>query len=276
MNPLRRERGLDIPPETDWGMLMRGQTVGKTAGGLFIPANSVQAARGPNIDVLQLKGDSHHALAVCVTLIPPQALPPGVGLTGDVQNVSGTQDNESFLNNAAANQLVYANPVALVKWGNGGVECEAKVDVANGARLFLTTSFLRVKFGIETADSAPTLSQAVYQVGAFVGPGTSRDWSAQYSKDLGNIADTDSSDIVAVPKFAKRVYALAFNADPTILPALAIQFFRDGQAVEGVNTTFLAGNNTTPAPVPNGAYYYTVNNQSGDTMRVLTVFELGL
>ncbi len=277
--------------DTDWGKLARGKTLGKRVVANFSAATSVNDARGPFIDGLELKAGRSsdlHALPLNLTLSPPQVLYPipPIGYPRNLQDAGGGQDNVAIaeLGDPTA-QPTFANPVALVEWGIGGIANFVKCDVLNGLCINLSTSYLRVSFGIETPrvnGTDTSLSTMAYTLSAFVGPGQPKDLGAQYTLGTGIVLDGAESRCIAIPRYAKKVYVICGTDTAGIIPLTELRFYRQIQAgspptgVGVAGTLVFAATNPSSGVIPSGAYYFTVVNNTGASVRPQVVFDLAI
>ncbi len=268
------------PNISEWGMLVRGKTLGKSCIVSFAPpAYGIGRVQNSPVNMLELQGDDEYAQAVSLVVSPPKVLLPlGTPVPDNNQNASGTQDNVQALGYDPAISPQFANPIVIVEWGIGGASNQVEADILNGLVLNLSCSFLRIKAQVETVGA--TTSNMVYQLSAFVGPGRPKDVNAQRTVIVAaGLGDGVESSPQALPRFAKRVSIQGGIALGNTFVG-RIRFWRDnvGAASTLPNGEILfSANNLTPQPIPNGSYYFTIVNQSGVAITpAMAVFELSI
>lgn len=259
-----------------WEKLSKGGMLGKR---VVIPyfttvgpgSHSAAQAQPAPVDVLKVQGDDGAAQQLCVTLSQTK-LTPGVlsanVITGDVQALTGEQDNIDAsgapqvggrVNVAAANTR-FANPLAIVQWGVGGVSNRAEVDYHNGLCINVVASWLRVSAAIEGPNVIT--SSFPYVLGAFVGPGFPRANNAQRTILVESLDTDDESVVYTVPRYAKSVTLAGGNADNDVYLAY-IRFWRSNAgpadyAGVPVASYVMSGNDPQPIVIPAGAYFFTI------------------
>ena len=273
-------RGLHPPIKegtrlTDWGFLAQGRQLGKRVVCPFVSANSASQAQTPTVDMLNIQGNDEHAHQCLLTLCPPEiintsnlnsAAKQAAVVLQNQTGESGNIDEANTLNQvggvvgASPQQVSWANPIAIVKWGIGGAECRAEIDFANGITVSLAASWLRVSAMVES--SGLSTSTFPYVLRAFVGPGWPRYNPAQRTYVMGPIANGAESSVFTVPRFAKslRIVASDGSNNPPKM-ACAVSFWRDPTGPTGglgVGDFLQAGDTFDPIPIPNGAYFFTV------------------
>ncbi len=276
-------QGETEPPQTDWAFLAEGQTLGKKCNIIFTPpAFGVRLETPSPVNILQVQADDSKAHPLCVTLSPPQGvLPPIAGFPADSQGITGTADNIEGLNAPAGSQLVWANPVAVVEWGVGGISNRVECDFLNGLCLNLSASWVRIRAIVESVEA--TTSLMAYTLGANIGPGNPKPNNAQRTvlPRIGALADGVESPVRPVPRYAKQVYVLG-NVPIGQVFIGHIRFYRDNQGPAGIvpcGDLLFTSNDHAPGLIPNGAMYFTVVNNSGAAAGNVTpyaVFDLAI
>lgn len=261
-------------PISEWGMLARGQTLGKRAilraiGGGFGPPSGEQTSP---VDIFTISAPDEYALNLSVTLSTPQWFPDGSPIPDNVQNASGSYDNITGLAGVAAADTPLLSPAtALLEWGIGGTSNFVEVDYINGSVVNLTASWVRLKAMILDPGST-----SLWLFAANIGPGKPKDINAQKTIGVGPLLGANSSGVRVIPRFAKRVYLSGSVVSPNIFVGL-LQIHKDSNLLNPISTLLFNSNEHNPAPIPNGAYYFTAQNQSGvDAINVKAVFELGI
>lgn len=263
-----------------WALLARGKTLGKRVviawlnpiG--FAPRGHVVAQPGP-VDLLNLNGNDENAQQFCLTLAATKLI-PGVDSsnppTNDIQRLTGEVDAIAAVNTVnnvgggasqQAPDTEWANAIAIVQWGIGGISERAEIDFFNGMCVNLCASWLRVSAVIIAP--AVVTSSVPYVLGAFVGPGYPRPNSAQRTMPLGSIDTGIESQVFTVPRFAKDVTLMGGNATASTAYAGTIRFWRSRAGAAdpqygGVPVAAIAFSSADPRPVivPSGGYYFSV------------------
>lgn len=274
------------PPSPDreaWGRLCRNQTIGKRVVAKF-NAQLVNAG----VNILRVRGDDADALNMTLTLSPPKVIPVAfASLPDDLQNQTGEVDNQSTQlsgNNfpGLAHKIDWPEAQATIEWGIGGVNETAVVDMVNGATVNLTASFIQVTASMgDAANSLGTsgyiATPAAYVLSAFVGPGYTRPGNAQRTVYLGSLGGGIESDILPIPRFAKRAYVLSgdFGAAPELTVA-TLRFWSRPDGSACVGNSLFTGNAFQQVNVPNRAMYFSVLSGMTNAHEVLVVFELSI
>jgi len=314
--PKAAQHGGPNTPQTLYALLAQGRSLGKKVN----IALDNQTALNSKVSVLEVKGPDEAAMNLQVTLTPPKIIPIG-NQAGDIslataqdlvnsQKASGTKGNGDY---QLGPNILWAPMIAIVEWGIGGIAVEAaEVDIMNGVNLNLSASYLRVRVEVDPyINLRPYSAQsALYELGAFVGPGFAKPRNAQRTIYLGNVAPPSVSNaaattqIVPIPKYATGVRCLMQTPDlspfgaPPAYPALGwiaqVLFFSSpgpGTMAAGVDITanpmpnllcsaMVADNGTGPGantiPIPNGAQFCCVVNQSASYADPVLIFDLGI
>lgn len=285
----------------NWPELSNGQPLGKRIV-IAVPPTGFGEPRPGSVDMLQLDG-KRDALAcqVTVTLLPPQYVPmsslPGGSFPQNIQTITGERYNDSLLQTPPPANFVAPPAIAIVRWGVGGVQSIAEVDFSNGAVVNLTATFVRVSAFVDLPSQSLPEGAAVV-LGGFIGPGWAKGPNAQRTYDvlpllaLGYpefsygprgyfLPAPGNPGMYPVPAYGKL--AMVYGTDPNVLaPGTAntldanLIFYRDVQA------TILAGSfhvtNDRPGPiyVPNGAMYWSVQNNVAISQQLSVAFDLGI
>jgi len=275
--PIRRPRqqGDEHTPLSEWGMLAKGKTLGKTIDMAF--DRTLPALSSNPVNMFEVSGADEFAMNLNVHVSPPKKL-PGTGIpTGYSNNTlkGGTQLNtEEPLTLIGSG--VWANPVVDLEWGIGGIANKATIDVLNGLAVNISASWVRVGGRIETPLGLPGLT--VYQLGCFVGPGFAKARSAQRTVIVNALtaANVDQGPF-AIPTWAKTVYVTSANgaAVPAVYTGF-IRFLRSAAlATDTVADYFYSSNVQTPFPIPNGAYFFSIVPADAN-LSVQVVFDLAI
>ena len=255
--PLRVPSGRD-DPRTLFQALSSGKTIGKR-GPILITATKDETTICPT-NLLDVNGGDEYAIPLCVTLGAPRVL-PSVQIPGfpnvDIQSVNGYAGNE-LLNTGA---LPWPDFKATIEWGTGGVQHSADIDIGNGAVVNLQASFVRVR-ARGTQIIGGVSAGAVYELSASVSPGQAKSSNSNtltFNFPAG-LAIAGNTGVIAVPRFAKTV---GMNCGVT---ALSVRFWRDANRTSFVSSGQLIGTAGSPnfqIPIPNGAYFFDLNNATG-------------
>jgi len=266
-----------------WSRLSRGAPLGQKSN-LFYDAD-VDAEQVSPVQILELPGpDGKDADATQIQLVlaPPLAIPQDArDLQGvNVQTATGEFDNAAMGQYGDYPGLTPAAPITwppliyVVEWGIGGTKVKAEVDAVNGCAVNLTASYVRV-YGAVPPDAinAPGTT-GMYTLAAFVGPGYPQQNSAQRTVLLGEIANTDDSDIYATPAFAREVTVI--GAAVGMVTAGYITFYQDPLGALPVASYFINGNQPVPFRVPNAGAYFAVTNGIGADAAFSACFQLSI
>lgn len=289
-----------------WERLSKGQALGKRIV-IAVPDLPFGAQRPGTVDMIQIKGDDRDACQIAVTLIPPKArvvteMQGGV-FPPDAQTIAGTRTPASLFASPPPGGVYFAPPaVAVVQWGIGGVQSEAEVDFSSGAVINLNASFVRVGAFIDLPAESFPVGVAI-ELGAFVGPGFPKSPSGQrsynvltllagpngfpdlaygpngYITPLGGLAP-----LFPVPNHAKQVTVLA--TDPNVVgPSPSpttntldadIIFYRNNTATSPAGAFHVTNARPGPIPVPNGAVYWSVQNNVATSQNLQVIFDLNI
>jgi hypothetical protein len=156
---------------------------------------------------------------------------------------------------------------AVVRWGIGGVQAEARVDLVNGTTFSVLATWLRVL----AVNFAETGAGPTVKVGAFVGyypkaylPGPQL--TEFRAIPLANAA----AEVVRIPPYAMELSVLTQPAG-----AYTVEFLMSDGAVVVATLAFAAGVNRIP--IPGNAQFVRLTNTSGLPMvRRNYVFRLAL
>lgn len=284
-----------------WPELSNGQPLGKK---IVIPVPTgagIPAPRPGAVDILQLKnGYDGLACQLSVTLLPPQYVPasalPGGVFPRDVQAITGERYNDSIISTPPA-IFTGAPAIAVIEWGIGGVQAHAEVDFSNGAVVNIHASFVRVKAFIDIPSQSPTEAVAVI-LGAFVGPGWPRTPGAQrtyvvsplqagpggfpqFSYGSNGYFLAVGAGVYPVPFYGKSVQLYGINqlaVPPAVLNTFDadIVFFRDVALGIPLGSFHVTSTRPGPVQVPNGAQFWTLQNNAADSHLVSAIFDLSI
>jgi hypothetical protein len=301
-------------PETLYSMLAAGRSLGKKVN----IATTQQGALASFVNCLEVKGPDEAAMNLHLSLTPPKILP--FGAPGEITNAqaldllnrqaaSGTLSNAS----AIAQNVSWARLIAVLEWGIGGLANDSvEVDIMNGLNVNVSASFLRVGVRFDQFPDllgVPQGDLALYELGAFVGPGWAKQRNAQRSIQFPLLGPTGTgvngkaamSSIVPIPRYATSVRMIA-SAPSTfgqgLLPVLpqtgwfaqVIFYSSPGPGIGatpditqspvpnqvGAATVIDNGSAGLSIPIPNGAYFASVLNGTGEFMQPTLIFDLGI
>lgn len=285
--------GDDKPALQAWARLVRGQPLGKKE---VLNYNSgTDAAQDSMTTILTAGGQDGSDLDACqmtVTLAQPRVIKAAYFDQGVVaQNQQNTTGSYANVDVTSANfpgtsaPIKWVPMIAKVEWGLGGTRHEAYVDFNQGTVINLSASWVRVSGAVapDAAANAPGTS-ALYELAAFVGPGWTQRGAAQRTVFVGAIANAAESAVFAVPPFARRATVISMDPEAvgTASPVITSAYLRFWQGPTGVTAGanvgnyFQAGNTATGFDVPNGAAYFSVQNQAGATLKHAVIFELAI
>jgi len=251
-------------PLTDWQRLSRGQALGKSVGIRLISGGGL-GTNGTN--ALQVQGDDGNALPLCILLSPPK-------ITANVTTVNPAQ-----IPSGQGNQVTgfsWASPFARIEWGIGGVSNSCDVDIHQGAMVSLMASFVRVSIFVEDPPLA-TVTDALYTLSAFIGPGRDKWLGGQRSVAARSIPAVNvETAILEVPNFARRVKLVGALTAAASAFVGNIRFYRDRNSLLPVAEYIFAGNTPDSFPVPNGAYYFTIIPGVAAVDQMTAVFDLAI
>jgi hypothetical protein len=285
--------GDDKPALQAWARLIRGQPIGKKE---ILSYNAGTAETQDSMTtILTAGGQDGSDLDACqmtVTLSQPRVIKAAFANGGVVaqnqQNTTGSYDNAgvgtaNFPGTAAP--LTWVPIIGIIEWGLGGTRQTAYVDFSQGTVINLSASWVRVHAAValDAVDNAAGNS-ALYELAAFVGPGWTQRGAAQRTVFLGAIANNAESAVFAVPPFARRATVISMDPEAvgTASPVLTSAYLRFWQGPTGVTAGknignyFQAGNAIPAFDVPNGAAYFSVQNQSGANLKHAVIFELAI
>lgn len=271
----------EIP--SSWARLAKGATLGKR---IVIPfTGGFEGINSGTLNILQVMSDDNSATQLAIVLSCPTVLRPGITLPMDVQNISGQQTNIQLGTTVAK----FANPVAIIEWGIGGVSQSAEVDFLNGTVINVCASWVRVSAYIDgpDPDTGRDSDTMPYTLSAFIGPGQPQDNNARKTVFTSQIQGTAAlfpqyGEMKPIPLFASRA-TFRGARDPLVLDGIARKcylFFYDN--ISGADGTvagyLISDDNPLPFVVPNGAYYFRTAAITGNTEVIFgqVVFDLAL
>lgn len=284
-----------------WERLSKGQGLGKRVV-IAVPPTGFGEQRPGSVDILQIRGQDENACQLSITLLPPEFAPlselNGGVFPRDLQALSTTRYNNSILSSPPPANFVAPPAIAVIKWGIGGVQAVAEVDFSNGAVVNVTASFLRVDVFVDLPSESLPEGTAVV-LGAFVGPGWPKPNNAQRTYNvlplLGGsfpefsygangyfIPAPGEPGMYPTPFFGKTVWVIANDpnvAAPNTLNTLDANliFYRDIAATILAGSYRVSNTNPGPIPVPNGAMYWSVQNNAPAISQTLeVVFDLAI
>lgn len=277
------------PGVQGWERLVLGQPLGKRSNMLFETGDIGQIQRA--IPFFQMRGDDRDAMPLTLTLIPPEVvfLQPADAIDsaqGNIQNIGGSQDNTEVSDDdfpGTAIPITWPPMLARVKWGTGGINTFADVDLCNGVALNLHASFVEVWPYLDlTEANGISGTSAVYSLGGFLSPGYTRPGNAQRTVYAGTITANEEGVTFPVPRFAKRAY-LVGNDKTALTPQLSVGTLRFWQNVLGAgdanaqnlaNYYFAGVTSFQSVEIPNGAMYFSVLSGMSVNARFAVIFDL--
>lgn len=262
-----------LPPSA-WGKLVKGKTIGKSTNLVFdVSSFGVNGQGLPNVspqDILTVQGNDEDAMQMCLTLGVPEQYdqPFNAANTANIASAQGSYDNINIVDTGMGggvggvltgnrNNRIWANLVAEVEWGAGGVFHRCEADFFNGLCLNLSGSYVRVRGFCEP--NPVGFNSAYYRLSATLGPGYAKSINAQRSvMAQSRPAINTETPMYTVPRFAKTVTLTGANDahDPFVG---TLRFYREPNLGNNnrVADMIFAGNNLQQFPIPNGAYYFT-------------------
>ena len=300
-----------------WSKLSQGRTIGKRVNFLFdSTVNGVQ--RGSTIPFLQIQGNNNDALQLAITLIPPGMIPiqqfPGAVISqSEALIATGDRTNDDLYLHPPSPipaDISFGNYVCVCEWGIGGVQSKVEVDFSNGLVLNICAAWVRLSAYIDSLPIAPTFDHVIV-LGAYVGPGFPKANNAQRTFWVGNINRPITPPGAAgppvypnvglnntnpnpngppfpngypIPFFAKQVSVLGWGPVAG-LPFSSINnldcnihFSRNVFFTELVGTFHFTNDRSGPVIVPNGAYYWTLQQNTAPAVPVQAsvVFDLAI
>ena len=253
-------------PETEWSQLSKGKTLGKRVG---IGLASGGGLGSSGMDMFEVRGDDEHSLPLSILLSPPRitAVPPPV-TSAPIPNLSGTQY-------VTDTNFAIADPFARITWGIGGVSNEIDVDIHNGAMLTINASFVRIQGFIN--DPRATVSDAGYELSAFIGPGQDKGIGGQRTIFTPNDPAVNvASQVREVPKFARRVRTFGAENPPAAGMVVSIVFYRDRAKTLCIAEYLCACNTVESFPVPAGAYFFEFIPRTANYLSMGAIFDLAI
>lgn len=312
---LREPHKKQSPKNSGWAELTLGKTIGKRVN-IAVPSSLV-LTRSASLNLFEIgNGSDRNALPLSVTLAQPKLIPatklPGGVIPADntiINNATGERANQEFLGDSFAvdGEITWIPAVALIEWGIGGVQNQAEVDWVNGMTANLSASFIRVSAFIDNVNNGIfNFNAGIVSLQAFVGPGNvNRGIAAQRTISVGLVNNgppnaatragfpsvgfgpneaTYHPSLFPVPPMAKQVTleAITSNLGGTFSNvdwSAQILFYRTT-----LNSVFAAArftnNQREPVPVPNGAQFFTVQNDGNDAAHIIfdcnAVFDLAI
>jgi len=271
-----------------WDALQRGKTLGKR---VVIPVlGGSEGSRRSSVNLMGIQGDDQYAQQLNLTLSPPRIIrsdPADPQFAGkNPQDLTNEIDNKNVL--ITLPNFVWSNPFVIVEWGIGGTSEDAEVDISNGLCVNLCASWLRLSAGVD-GTHVTGVTPAFYVLSAFIGPGYPKSDNAQRTIVASPaVAPGSSSEVFAVPKYAKAVSLCGIQTDnATVNPTWSgrIVFWRGSTGV-AVGTTNLVAvyafdqSSREKVVVPDGAYYFTIINDTpivgAMTVRFSACFDLAI
>lgn len=297
-------------PQTLYALLAKGKPLGKKVdllvSGFSQSVSQISAIRSTTM--LEARGDDVAAMNLQITLAPPKVIPLNAAFTAaqakeavERQNASGTSNNDS--SNLVGPNFQFTPIIALLEWGVGGYSNDkVEVDFSNGLCVNLTASYVRISASIDPylriVPNTNLGSPAVYELAAFIGPGWAKPRNAQRTIALPQLAPTECSPIIPIPRYATSVKLVGSSPGTGAVPTLGwlatVVFFCSpgtGPSVLNPDLTaapvpvqfgnvLVADNGSGPGSneiaIPNGAYFAAVINNGGDTLSPRLVFDLGI
>lgn len=283
-------QGGSRPRTQGWERLIWDQPLGKRSNLQFIAGDS-NILRGPPF--FQITGDDRDAMTLALTIVPPRVafgVPANVidSAAGAVQNVGGAQDNFEVSTEGdfpgTSVPITWPPMSARIRWGVGGMNTYADVDLMNGVVLNIHASFVEVyPYVALTSANGIEGTSAVYELGAFIAPGYTKPGNAQKTEWVG-VIDTGAEGLTfPIPRFAKRAYLIA--CDSTVTPQLSVGTLRfwqntvaaGGAGVSNLGNFFFAGaTQFQSVEIPNGAMYFSVLNGMSENARYAVIFDLSI
>jgi len=269
----------------DFQKLSLGATLGKKIVIGVQDAAFIPVKRSPSLNMFSVQTENNSAMQLTITLSPPQVIPssnfPGgiVPVQGAIQDVSGERYSDDMLSSPSLSPgFSWYQAIAVVEWGVGGAQCKVEADFMNGLCLNLTASFVRIFALFDKVIDPANLTGGAYVFNAFVGPGSPKPNNAQKTVNIGRVAGgpdgfPDGSfplaPIYAIPFFAKQVALCASRQGIPGLPQsivnnidIDIIFYRDIRGLDPLGGYRFTSDTSMPVKIPNGAYYFTVQNNS--------------
>lgn len=274
-------------PRQGWDALQHGKTLGKATSFRF---NTGNLGFSP-VDILSIQAEDRDAMELSILLSPIRIAPdPGVGPLPNANTFTGPWQSISQVYAMTPAQIAaaYGNngPLlgtvrATISWGIGGAYNEATVDWVNGSSVHIHASFVRMS--AQVIPDASSAQSMLYQLGAQIGPGNQKFLGAQYTEPLNDWDTGEVSGIFPVPNFARRV-SLACMAPVAVPPdppfVGSIRFWRNFTGptlgTQQMGEFLFSANNTTPVPIPNGAYFYDIVSQTASPNKWFAVFDLAI
>jgi hypothetical protein len=265
-----------------WSRLAKNSPLGQKVNLLY--ANTSPPKAQVTDSFLWLPGDDGSdldATQIQLVLGQPLAVPRDFAeLEGvNVATATGEFSNAGMLSQAiypgTSAPIIFPPLIYVVEWGIGGAKFRAEIDAVNGAAVNITASSMRVygAISLDAATNAPGTS-GIYTLAAFVGPGWPRDGSAQRTVFVGTIDTPETSDVFAVPAFAKDV--TVSGGSPGTVTAGYVNFFQDPGGLNCVASYFINGNQPVSFRVPNAGLYFSITNGTGIDLIFTACFGLSI
>lgn len=294
-----------------------GRTLGKRVLAFIDPQDDGTLNNPPFINVLELSGPDAAATNVQLTIVPQRIIQVGgVGQPTlaeakalvDAQQASGSID--TFTNETVPGSISYTPFITRLDWGIGGLAVkDVDVDIGYGLNVNISCSFLRINVLVDPLlvpiDVEPG-GAAIYELGAFVGPGYAKRNNAQrticVSEGIGLPAGPGGggSAVVPIPRFATRVSLIMGSGNAFQSPfdirgwRAQLLFFRSPISgftpinpaaipdyIMGVMDVRDGENSCCQFMIPNGAYYMAVVSNFAPavqqvSLRPYLIFDLGI
>lgn len=292
-------------PTDPWVELSHGRTIGKTGNIAFpSPASPLTSviARGGLVDLLQIQGKDDNALQLCITLLPPLAIParqfPGGILPTDqgiILAATGARSNDDLYLHPPIGGADYLWPRLACKlsWGIGGVQSEVECDFINGLAINVCASWIRLSVFIDYGFEPLGLEGSIINLGAFVGPGFPKSNNAQKTLNVGPlpigpntfptfgfngtptppsftipVPFVGAANLFPVPRYGKQFQLISVDVGavpPSVVNTLDcnIIFFRDiAGLLRSGSYRITSANQVDRFLIPTGSYYWTIQNNA--------------
>lgn len=261
-------------PLSAWEKLAKGKTIGKSSNLIFdVSGFGVNGQGLPNVsptDILTVQGPDEAAMQFCLTLGVPQQFDQAFNAanSADIAAKQDSYDNIAIVRTGMGgdvggvltgngNNRIWANLVAEIEWGSGGINHRVEADFSNGLCVNLCGSFCRVR-GFAESNTAG-FNSGYYRLAATLSPGYPKSFNAQRSiMAQSRPAINTETPMYTVPRFAKAVTLVGSNEAHDAFVG-TLRFYREPNLANNnhVADMIFAGNNLQQFPVPNGAYYFT-------------------
>jgi hypothetical protein len=261
--------------ETSWERLIRGRPIGKRIVFEYAPTDDDE--QFAPIEFFTLGGEDRDAVQMRVVLSSPTIIKISADdLAGiNLQNLSGEYFNNTVGVDdfpGTVDPVIWPPISALIEWGTNA-RAHAIVDVRNGSPVNVSASWLRVR-GLITPDAANVPGTAgAYVMSAFASPGWADSKAAARTIFLGTVDASASSDVFAVPPFARKATVVGMDATGVVETSY-LNFWQSPDGTHPVGSYFTNGNQPGPFRVPNGAQYFSI--LAGATSAYAVLFDLSI